>query len=127
MNTKQLCKCLYAFIILIWVHSEGLCQTKQAKINYTSFTVHTVNKRIMIDWSTDNKVATNYFEIQRSFDGKDFKTIAMVLGPDPRQANCDCYEGFDKPSTNKKYFYRVKHVDLDGNVDLSKTEMLAIN
>ncbi|HWH63766.1 MAG TPA: hypothetical protein VNS50_10850, partial [Ginsengibacter sp.] len=70
MNTKQLCKCVYALIILIWVHSEGLCQTQQAKINYTSFTVHTVNKRIMIDWSTDNKVATNYFEIQRSFDGK---------------------------------------------------------
>ncbi|MGH2565055.1 MAG: hypothetical protein ACRDE5_11110, partial [Ginsengibacter sp.] len=68
----------------------------------------------MIDWSTDNKVATNYFEIQRSVDGKNFNTIALVMGPDPKQPNCDCYEGFDKPTTKKQqYFYRLKHVGLD--------------
>jgi hypothetical protein len=128
MNTKQICKSLIALVILIWAHSEGMCQTPKAKINYTSFTVNAVKKVIMIDWATDNKVATNYFEIQRSVDGVNFKTIAMVMGPDPKQTNCDCYEGFDKPSTTKhKYFYRLKHVSTDGEVDLSETRMLAIN
>lgn len=128
MNTKQICKLLFSFVILISVHSEGVCQSQEGKINYTSFTVNSVEKRIMIDWATDNKVATNYFEIQRSFDGKNFKTIALVLGPDPKQTSCDCYESFDKLSTNKqKYFYRLKHVGIDGEVDLSETRMLAVN
>lgn len=81
----------------------------------------------MIDWATDNKVATNYFEIERSSDGVNFRTIAMVLGPDPKQNNCDCYECFDKTSTNTKYFYRLKHVSTDGEIELSETKMLAIN
>ena len=128
MNTKQITKNLMAIVLLISAHLDGICQTQQAKINYTSFTVNAVKKVIMIDWATDNKVATNYFEIQRSADGVNFKTIAMVMGPDPRQTNCDCYEGFDKPSTNRrKYFYRLKHVSTDGEVDLSETRMLAIN
>jgi len=135
MNTKILYKCFSALFILMLVHSEAMCQaqvgeinSQQAKINYTSFTVNTVRQKVMIDWSTDNKVATNYFEIQRSFDGVNFKTIALVLGPDPKQTKCDCYEGFDKPLTNKhKYFYRLKHVSTDGKVELSETRMLAIN
>src|SRR5450631_3932712 len=136
MNTKILYKCFSALFILMLAHSEVMCQqtqpgeinNQQAKINYTSFTVNSVKQKIMIDWSTDSKVATNYFEIQRSLDGVNFKTIAMILGPDPKQTSCDCYEGYDKPSTNKKkYFYRLKHVGTNGEVELSETRMLAIN
>jgi hypothetical protein len=128
MNTKQVGKCLIAVVILTLAYSRGRCQTQQARINYTSFTVNEVKKRIMIDWTTDNKVAANYFEIQRSVDGKNFKTIALVLGPDPKQANCDCYECFDNLKNNKqKYFYRIKHIGVDGDVELSETRMLAIN
>lgn len=135
MNTKILYKCFLAIFILILADSNAMCQTQQSearnqqtKINYTSFTVNEVKQKILIDWSTDNKIATNYFEIQRSIDGVNFQTIAMVLGPDPKQTSCDCYEGFDKPSTNKlKYFYRLKHVGFDGEVELSETRMLAIN
>ena len=82
----------------------------------------------MIDWATDNKVPINYFEIERSNDGINFKTIALVLGPDPKQANCDCYKCFDKAGSNaKKYFYRLKHVSTDGEIELSEMKMLAIN
>jgi hypothetical protein len=135
MNTKILKKCLSVLFILMLVCSKAICQpseteikNQQVKINYTSFTVSAIKQKIMIDWSTDNKVATNYFEIQRSLDGINFKTIALVLGPDPRKGNCDCYEGVDKTLKNKrKYFYRLKHVGTDGEVDLSETRMLAIN
>jgi hypothetical protein len=135
MNTKFFYKCFTAILVLLMVHTDVICQTQQgetntqqAKVNYTSFTVNAGKQKIMIDWSTDNKVATNYFEIQRSLDGVNFKTISLVLGPDPKQKNCDCYEGFDKPLINKqKYFYRLKHVGVDGDVELSETRMLAVN
>ena len=101
---------------------------EQAKINITSFTVNIHEKRILIDWATDNKIPANYFEIQRSLDGINFKTILLVLGPDPKQTGCDCYECFDKPGTRtKKYFYRLKHVNKDGEFELSETKMLALN
>lgn len=134
MNTKILYKSLVVFLVLMVTYKDVICQVEmktennqEAKVNYTSFTVNAEKQKIMIDWSTDNKVATNYFEIQRSIDGTNFKTIALVMGPDPKHENCDCYEGFDKLSNIKhKYFYRLKHVGIDGTVALSETRMLAI-
>ena len=127
MNTKKLYKSVLASVIFISVNSPGFCQQKEARLNYKSFTVNAMNKKVAIDWVTDNKVPTNYFEIQRSTDGKNFKTIAMVLGPDPEKQNCDCYECFDKLSgTKQTYFYRLKHVGTDGEVDISETKMLAL-
>ena len=130
MNTNKLFQLAIALMAFILMHEVSIGQAisnKHEKINFTSFTVNTQQKRIMIDWATDNKVPTNYFEIERSSDGINFKTIALVLGPDPRQTNCDCYEGFDKPGANaKKYFYRLKHVSTDGAIDLSEMKMLAI-
>jgi len=131
MNSKKLFQNLFVSVVFLSIHivtmGQGLV-TGQTKINFTSFTVNSNEKRIMIDWATDNKVPTNYFEIQRSNDGINFKTIELVLGPDPKQTGCDCYEGFDKTSLNsKKYFYRLKHVSANGEIALSETKMLAIN
>jgi len=128
MNTKQKCKFLYALVIFTAAYAQGLCQDQAARINYTKFTVSAVAKKAVIDWATDNKIPTNYFEIQRSADGVNFRTVAMVLGPDPTQTNCNCFEYFDKlVKSNKKYFYRLKHVGTDGAVVVSETKLLAIN
>lgn len=127
MNTNYLFKSFLTSLAIILTHGNGICQKNDTKISYTSFTVNAVDKKIMIDWVTDTSVTTNYFEIQRSADGKSFKTIALVFGPDPQKTNCDCYECFDKLSTTKqKYFYRLKHVGINGEVELSETKMLAI-
>ncbi len=131
MNSKKIFQCINVLAIFLLIHSVALGQTlvtEQAKINFTNFTVNSNQKRIRIDWTTDNKIPTNYFEIERSNDGTNFKTIALVLGPDPKQTSCDCYGCFDKPASNtKKYFYRLKHVGTDGVTELSETKMLAIN
>jgi hypothetical protein len=131
MNSKKIFQVVLALTSLLSMHVVTLGQTvgtDPARINFTSFTVDSNKKGIKIDWATDNKIPTNYFEIERSSDGKNFKTIALVLGPDPKQTGCDCYECFDKPKSNaKKYFYRLKHVSTDGEIELSETKMLALN
>ena len=131
MNSKKFLRSGWIILGLISIHVVTLGQTvaaKQSKINFTSFTINSDHKRIMIDWATDNKVPTNYFEIQKSGDGVNFNTIELVLGPDPKQAGCDCYAGFDKADSNSaKYFYRLKHVSTNGEIELSETKMLAIN
>ena len=131
MNSTKLFQCVIAllFFLSIYAVTSGQTQVReQVKINFTDFMVNYNQKRIVIDWGTDNKVPTNFFEIERSIDGINFKTIALVLGPDPKQTSCDRYECFDKPgSKTKKYFYRLKHVSTDGEIELSETKMLAID
>ncbi len=128
MNKIEINKWLLAFAIFLLTHTITLAQSKQARINYISFTVNEVQKKIIIDWAVDDKVPANYFELQRSLDGINFRTIALVMGPDPKQANADSYECFDKPtSKTQKYFYRLNHISADGESELSETKMLAIN
>ena len=127
MNTNKLNKWIVTTIILLAVNSNGFCQKNEAKIKVSNFTVNVVGKHILIDWATESGFQANYFEIQRSLDGVNFKTIELVLGPDPQKPEGNSYEGFDKSSTNNKYYYRLKHVSLDGSEALSETKMLAIN
>ncbi|MCO6498362.1 MAG: hypothetical protein J5I50_11955 [Chitinophagaceae bacterium] len=79
-------------------------------------------KKVNINWATDNKVETNYFEVERSSDGENFKTVALVFGPDPQKPG-DQYECFDKIS-GKKAYYRLKHVGLDGSLQYSSVKMI---
>jgi hypothetical protein len=129
MNTIKLNRIIITAVSLLMGYNATQAQAANAsgKIRFTSFTVHSTPKRVLIDWATDNTVSTNYFEIERSSDGVNFKTVALVMGPDPTQSKCDCYEGFDKPAASaKKYFYRLKHVSTDGEVELSEMKMLAV-
>ncbi len=130
MNSKKIFQSAVVLLISLSMHTLTMGQTGNSKpgINFTNFMISAIQKRIIIDWGTDNKVATNYFEIERSSDGINFKTIAMVLGPDPKQPGCDCYKCFDKPDLKtKKYFYRLKHVSVNGEIEMSETKMLAVN
>ena len=131
MNSHKLIKSIIVLLSLLSINSFTIGQTQvteKAKINFTNFKVNSRNNKIAIDWGTDNKVGTNYFEVERSDDGVTFKTIAFVLGPDPEHTSCDCYECFDKPDLRiKKYYYRLKHVSINGEIEMSETRMLAIN
>ena len=96
------------------------------KINITDFHVVNDQNKVDINWSTDKTVSTNYFEVEKSNDGKNFKTVAYVLGADPTKTDCDCYGCFDKINTNaKESYYRLKHVDTNGSVEFSEVKMIA--
>ena len=95
-------------------------------INFTRFDVVEKNNRIAINLTTDGTVATNYFEIQKSADGVNYKTIALILGPDPKQTTCDCYGCYDKLVKGAEHFYyRARHIGLDGSEQLTESKLLA--
>lgn len=99
---------------------------QQKKINITDFRLVKNHNKVDINWSTDKTVSTNYFEVEKSNDGKNFKTVAYVLGADPTKTDCDCYGCFDKINTNaKESYYRLKHVDANGSVEFSEVKMIA--
>src|ERR1022692_2905899 len=128
MKTKKLNKISAAVIfIMVMIQSASICQAQNAKIKYSSFRINTVKNKIMIYWVTEKNSPTNYFEIQRSQDGINFKTIELVLGPDPKLNYCECFAGIDKPLDNKqKYYYRLKHVGFDGKEEFGDVATLSL-
>jgi len=116
------------FVMFFVVFSLGSkAQSFPAKINITNFHVEKNKDKININWSTKNSQA-NYFEVEKSKDGKNFKTVAYVLGADPTKTNCNCYGCFDKTNSKvKELYYRLKHVNTKGLVEFSEVKILAMN
>ena len=106
----------------------GFAQTAvQQKINITDFHVVKNENKVNINWTTDEKTSANYFEVEKSNDGKNFKTVAYVLGADPSKPDCECYGYFEKINAHfKESFYRLKHVNVNGEIQLSEVKMLAL-
>ena len=107
------------YLLLITAFFSGNVKAQSSpgnqKITITNFKVNEKNDQLIIDWATDGAVATNYWQLQSSTDGKRFSTFALVFGPDPRQPG-DSYQYRDKikKETLTKTYYRLSHIDKDG-------------
>lgn len=126
MKVNILLKCGLVFIgVFLYFGSQGQ-SVQPHKINIIDFGVMAQKDKVSINWSTDNKTETNYFEVEKSSDGKNFRTVAYILGADPTKKDCDCYGCIDVVGkTKQEFYYRLKHVDIDGNVEISETRTLA--
>lgn len=117
MKTIQKMICLV--IITLFISGNIKAQETvngQKLITITNFKVYENNAQLVIDWSTDGRIETNYWQVQSSTDGQKFSTIALVFGPDPRQKGDNYqYKGKIKDDeTGIKTFYRVSPVDAKG-------------
>ncbi|MBI3717816.1 MAG: hypothetical protein HY252_04405 [Sphingobacteriales bacterium] len=71
----------------------------------------------IIAWEADQDLPTVYYEVQRSADSIDFKTIATVLGPKPTTNQHYYFEFGDNPlKQRKKMYYRIKQINAAGEV-----------
>jgi len=117
----------FLVLFLCFAFASNAQKATQQEINITSFQVAKAQNKVVIKWATDSASKTNYFEVEKSIDGKNFKTVAYVLGADPAQKDCDCFGCFDKITGKAQTsYYRLKHVNLDGNVQFSEVKMLAL-
>ncbi|MFY8127615.1 MAG: T9SS type A sorting domain-containing protein [Chitinophagaceae bacterium] len=85
----------------------------------------TLNKEIVsCTWETSNETNVNYFNIQRSSDGKTFETIYVTKATGKKS-----YTEHDNltNTTLNKYYYRIESIDYDGKKQYSTTEEVKIN
>ena len=81
----------------------------QSDISITNFRIAINEHKVNINWSTDKMKATNYFEVEKSNDGKNFKTVAYVLRADPAKKDSKSYGCVDKiKKSTDRYYYRIK-------------------
>jgi hypothetical protein len=76
------------------------------------------NNKVTLNWTVaDNEIA-NIFEIERSFNGRDFTTVAIVFASG--KMNTENYMYYETVTDNDKVMYRLKMIDKDREVNYSK-------
>lgn len=112
-------------VILLTLASNISFGQEQKKIS-EAFKAEIVIEGVSLKWNTEQKMSVNYFEVQKSNDGKRFKTIGIVLAPEDNQDESAKFRIDDKQiTTNKKVFYRLKYVDPIGKASFSEMKKLS--
>jgi hypothetical protein len=81
-----------------------------------------VNK-IALSWGTSSEKNLDYFDIEKSSDGKAFQSIARVNGHGTTNERNDYSLDYEKPYIGKNY-YRLKSVDFDGYTEYFNVVMV---
>jgi len=78
----------------------------------------------LLTWETASEHNNDYFTLERSRDGFDFSTLAVVQGAGNSSTNIN-YEQFDFDPYSGITYYRLKQTDFDGQFSYSQT--IALN
>jgi hypothetical protein len=81
-------------------------------------------KIVNIDWSTASEINNDFFTVERTKDGADFTTVAVVKGAGTSNSLLNYNTVDDNPLSGVSY-YRLKQTDYDGKYKYSK--MVAVN
>lgn len=88
------------------------CLPLPVEWSYTA--VSTLGKdQVLIEWGTAQEINTDYFEVEHSHDGRDFKSIGEVGAKGNSSVAIDYHFEHDLPGRGVNY-YRIKQVDIDG-------------
>ena len=97
-------------------------------VKYSSFNATVLNKTILLHWITAQEINNNYFEIERSFNGKDFTMVGLALDGFENDSRKEyAFKDNSKLLENKEVvYYRLKQYDNDKNFHYSTLLMVAL-
>jgi len=73
-------------------------------------------KHVYLIWATASELNSSHFEVERSYDGREFTQIGRVESFGTTQ-DIQLYEFLDEQPLNGTAYYRLKQVDFDGSID----------
>jgi len=77
------------------------------------------NNKAFLQWKVGNNKTVDQFEVQRSYDGKDFKTIGLVFASE--KIDIEEYMFYETIGSFDKVMYRLKMINKDNEISYSKT------
>lgn len=92
--------------------------TAPLPVTLVDFTGTLQNKNILLEWNTASEFNSKQFELEKSFDGVNFRTIATI----PAAGNSNSllhYSYLDREPAGEKNYYRLRSVDIDNRQKLS--------
>jgi hypothetical protein len=81
-------------------------------LNLLSFNAFAENNKVKLAWKTSQEINVSHFEIQRSYDGVNYHTIATQQAKNAITENF--YSVYDNSPAKGKNFYRLQMIDKDG-------------
>lgn len=88
-----------------------------------SFNAATEGSMVKVSWKVDDNETGNYFELEKSTDGKNFSSIIKIYVQ--QETGVNEYSSIDQSSMSEVY-YRLKIVNKDFSVTYSKVLVLKI-
>lgn len=95
---------------------------------FSKFTaqVATGGSAVELLWNTADAGSGGYFEISRSFDGQNFRTIASISDATSNQT-AGLFTYLDKAAVDGPNWYQIKRIDLNGRASLSEIRMVVFD
>jgi hypothetical protein len=82
----------------------------QSAVRLVNFKVAVENNKALLQWEATDNGNAYQFEVEKSYDGRNFEMTALVFGTD--KADTDHYMFYEKAG-DKKVSYRIKVVSKD--------------
>lgn len=95
-------------------------------ISLISFTGNRVGNNNVLSWSTASEMNNKGFDVQYSFNGRDFKTLSFVDSKvnSGNSSSVLNYQFTDAKATNANEYYRLMQVDKDGHSSYSNVVLI---
>lgn len=107
--------------LAIYFGSNGTpCMAYPLAVTFKGFNSKCEGDGIYLDWSTVSEINNDYFEVEYSENGTDWKKIARVDGKGTTNVE-SAYSFTHRNTTNATSYYRLTQVDFDGTATLLQT------
>ncbi len=83
-------------------------------VSFVSFESRCENNQTMLTWATASELNNNYFEVQKSIDGKNWIPLSKINGAG-NSTQIRNYKYLDVSAQKSSSLYRLKQVDFNGN------------
>lgn len=99
-------------------------------VTWVSFDAKGNDKKVILDWATENEISNDHYEVERSFDNNEFKSIGLVMDAISSVNSRNSYKYMDNSielKGRKVVYYRLKQVDVDQRATYSKVVAVKLN
>jgi hypothetical protein len=93
-------------------------------VTYVSFDATIANDEIRLVWVIERQQNNDHFDVQRSIDGAEWKTVSTMKA---KAANGNTYQYSEKKPSGKEISYRLKQVDANGQYTYSDVQHIRAN
>ncbi len=101
------------------------CQAALLPIDLLKWETHLNKKIVYFEWTTVSEVNNNFFDIQKSNNISDWKTIASIKGNGTTNSTNN-YRASDKFPYAGLNYYRLRQSDFDGNFKYSRVKSVHV-
>ena len=116
--------------LLVGTHGYGMwyatLPTGPLPVSLIEFKGALLDKNVLLQWTTASEFNTRNFELERSFDGINFRKIATITAAGISYSVRN-YSYLDKNPLTEKNYYRLRTVDIDATSKLSNTILVKIH